>query len=88
MQPSLDGHFRFHVTEIIGFECFPLLPVMAWQIPGAFTITFAGSTGLAEILDEFFSFGQLLLSETQHGTDAFQRKRQAHVSRPDHGAFP
>ena len=42
----------------------------------------------AEIPDEVFAFFELLLFQTQHGTDAFQRKRQTQRCRPDHRAVP
>ena len=42
----------------------------------------------AEIPDEVFAFFELLLFETQHGTDAFQRKRQSQRRCPDHRAVP
>ena len=42
----------------------------------------------AEIPNEVFAFFELLLFQTQHGTDAFQRKRQSQGRRPDHRAVP
>ena len=42
----------------------------------------------AEIPDKVFAFFELLLFETQHSTDAFQRKRKPQRRRPDHRAMP
>ena len=87
-KPSLDSHFGFHITDIVFFESQPLIRGMGRKVAGTLTVGFRGRTGLTKILDEFFAFSQLLLFQTQHGTDAFQGKRQSHCGSPDHGAFP
>ena len=56
------------------FEDSPLVRSVFRQVAGPTAIGLCRCTGLAEILDELFAFGQLLLSEAQNGTDAFQRK--------------
>ena len=84
----LNGHLNLNITDVVPFEGSPLVWSVFRQIAGATAIDLCRRTGLAEILDEFFAFGQFLLSEAQNGTDTFQRQWQAHVSGPDHGAFP
>ena len=61
---------------------------MPGKIPGPAAFCLCWRTGLAEVPDEVFSLGQLLLPKPQHGSDAFQGKRQAHIRGPDHGALP
>lgn len=83
----LDGYLRLYITDVVSFERQPLAQGVLRQIAGALSIVFGGRTGLAEIFDEFLAFGQLLLFKPKNGTGAFQRKRQAHVCRPDHRVF-
>ena len=52
----LDGHFYFHVPEIIFFEAHPFFAVMLGQIPGPSAICFGGSAGTAEVADKVFPF--------------------------------
>ena len=84
----LNGHFDLDITDVVPFEGSPLVRSVFRQVAGSTTIGLCRRTGLAEILDELFAFGQFLLFEAQNGTDTFQRQWQAHVSGPDHGAFP
>jgi len=61
---------------------------MAWQIACAAAVGSGWAAGLTEITDQVLAFGELLLIQTEHGTDTLERERQAHVRRPDHGAAP
>lgn len=84
----LNGHLYLDVSDVVPLERSPLVRGMPRKIPGPATVCFRRGTGLAEVPDEVFALGQLLFPEAQHGTDAFQRKRQAHMRGPDHGALP
>ena len=44
--------------------------------------------GTAEVFNQVLAFLHLLTLQLQHGSDTFQGKRQTHIGRPDHGAFP
>ena len=85
-QLLLNGHFRLHIPEVIGFEGGPLLrgvcgkPAEGGAIPGLSRRT--------EIAHQVFAFLELLLLQTQHGAHPFQREWQAQSSRPHHGAVP
>ena len=81
-------HLGLYVTGIIAFEQLPLVRRMEGPVSGALAICLCGQTGLAEVFDELLALGELLLLQTENGTDAFQGKRQAHRGRPDHGAMP
>ena len=82
----LNGHFRFHIPKVVGFEKRPFLQRICRIMSNGRTVScFCRS---AEIPDEVFAFFELLLFQTQHGTDAFQRKRQSKGRRPDHRAVP
>ena len=82
----LNGHFRFHISKVVGFEQRPFLQRICRIMSNGRTVScFCRS---AEIPDEVFAFFELLLFQTQHGTDAFQRKRQSEGRRPDHCAVP
>ena len=61
---------------------------MEGPVPGALAICLGGEAGLAEVFDELLALSELLLLQTENSTDALQGKRQAHRSRPDHGAMP
>ena len=66
----LDGHFRFYIPEVVGFEQRPFLRRICRIMSNKRTVScFCWS---AEITDEVFAFFELLLFEAQHGTDAFQ----------------
>ena len=82
----LNGHFRFHISKVVGFEQRPFLRrICRIMSNGRAASCFCRS---AEITDKVFAFFELLLFETQHGTDAFQRKRQPQRRCPDHRAVP
>ena len=70
----LNGHLDLDITDVVPFEGSPLVRSVFRQVAGSTTIGLCRRTGLAEILDELFAFGQFLLSEAQNGTDTFQRK--------------
>lgn len=84
----LDAHFGLYVTGIVAFEQLPLVRRMEGPVPGALAICLGGEAGLAEVFDELLALSELLLLQTENSTDALQGKRQAHRSRPDHGAMP
>ena len=66
----LNGHFRFHIPEVIGFEKRPFLRRICRIMSNERTVPrFCRS---AEIPNEVFAFFELLLFEAQHSTDAFQ----------------
>ena len=66
----LNGHFRFHIPKVVGFEKRPFLQRICRIMSNGRTVScFCRS---AEIPDEVFAFFEFLLFETQHGTDAFQ----------------
>ena len=66
----LNGHFRFHIPEVVGFEKRPFLRRICRIMSNKRTVScFCRS---AEITDEVFAFFEFLLFQTQHGTDAFQ----------------
>ena len=71
----LDAHFSFYIADIIALEGFPFLRCMKGTIPGPATIGLCCSTGLAEVFDEVLALCELLLLQSQYGTDAFQGKR-------------
>ena len=82
----LDGHFRFHIPEVVGFEQRPFLRCICRMVSNERTVScFCRS---AEIPNEVFTFFEFLLFETQHSTDALQRKRQSQRRRPDHRTVP
>ena len=66
----LNGHFRFHISKVVGFEQRPFL----WHICRIMSNKRAVSCFCrsAEIPDEVFAFFEFLLFQTQHGTDTFQ----------------
>ena len=68
----LNGHLDLDITDVVPFEGVPLVGSVFRQVAGSTAIGLCRRTGLAEILDELFAFGQLLLSEAQNSTDAFQ----------------
>ena len=68
----LNGHLDLDITDVVPFEGSPLVRSVFRQVAGSTTIGLCRRTGLAEILDELFAFGQFLLSEAQNSTDAFQ----------------
>ena len=70
----LNGHLNLNITDVVPFEGRPLVWSVFRQVAGSTAIGLCRRTGLAEILDEFFAFGQFLLSEAQNGTDTFQRQ--------------
>ena len=82
----LNGHFRFHISKVVGFEQRPFLRRICRIMSNERTVL--GFCRSAEIPDKVFAFFELLLFETQHGTDAFQRKRQSQRCCPDHRAVP
>ena len=66
----LDGHFRFYIPEVIGFEQRPFLRGVRRIVSNERTVScFCRS---AEIPDEVFAFFELLLFQAQHGTDSLQ----------------
>ena len=66
----LNGHFRFHIPKVVGFEKRPFLQRICRIMSNGRTVfCFCRS---AEIPNEVFAFFELLLFEAQHGTDAFQ----------------
>ena len=82
----LNGHFRFHIPKVVGFEKRPFLRRICRIMSNKRAVScFCWG---AEIPNEVFAFFELLLFQTQHGTDAFQRKRQSQGRRPDHRAVP
>ena len=82
----LDGHFRFHIPEVIGFEQRPFFRRVCRIVPDKTAVPCLGRG--AEVPDEVFAFFELLLFQTQHSTDTFQRKRQSQRCCPDHRAVP
>ena len=68
----LDGHFDLNITDVISLEGRPFVRRVFRQIAGPTAVGLRRRTGLTEILDEFFAFGQLLLPKPQNGTDALQ----------------
>ena len=82
----LNGHFRFHIPEVVGFEQRPFLRSVCRIVSNKRTVScFCWG---AEIPNEVFAFLEFLLFQTQHSADAFQRKRQSQRRRPDHCAVP
>ena len=66
----LNGHFRFHISKVVGFEQRPFLRRVCRIMSNERTVPcFCRS---AEIPNEVFAFFELLLFQPQHGTDAFQ----------------
>ena len=66
----LNGHLRFHIPEVIGFEQRPFLRGICRIMSNKRTVPrFCRG---AEIPDEVFAFFELLLFETQHSTNALQ----------------
>ena len=88
LQAFLDGHLGLDVTDVVAFKGGPLDRLVFWTVTGATVVGFRGNTGLTEELDQFFTFRELLLFQPEHRADAFQRQRQSHRGRPDHGAAP
>ena len=85
-QLLLDGHLRFHIPEVVGFEPFPFLrgvlrvmaigdavPVLGW---------------CAEVADEVFALFQLLLLQAEDSAHTLQREGKAQGRRPHHRAAP
>ena len=66
----LDGHFRFHIPEVVGFEQRPLVRCVCRIVPDKAAVPCLGRS--AEVPDEIFAFFELLLFQPQHSTDAFQ----------------
>ena len=87
-EPSLNGHFSLHISDVVLFESQPLIRGVSWKVTGALTVGFCRRTGLTEIFDEFLALGQLLLFKPKHGTDTLKGKRQTHRGSPNHGAAP
>ena len=83
-----DLHLHFHISSVIGHECLPFFRRMYSEIPGAAFVCLGGLTGLAEVPNQVFAFGELLLLQPDGGTDILQGKWQARICRPDHGAVP
>ena len=66
----LNGHFRFYIPEVVGFEQRPFLRRICRIMSNKRAVS-CFCRG-AEIPNEVFAFFEFLLFETQHGTDAFQ----------------
>ena len=82
----LDRHLGFNIAEVIGLEGGPFLRrVLRLMEEG---IALLGLGRGAEVSDEVFALLELLLFQAKHGTDTFQRKRQAEGSSPHHCAAP
>ena len=82
----LDGHLRLNITEVIRFEERPLFRGVCRIMSKRVAIPRFG--GGAEITDQVLALFELLLLQTQHCADTFQRKRQAEGRRPHHRAMP
>lgn len=72
LQALLNGHLGLNVSDVIPFEGCPLLRRVIWIVSGPLAICLCRSTGLAEVLDEVFSFSELLFFQTEDGTDTFE----------------
>ena len=71
-KPSLDGHFGLYIADVVLFESQPLIRGMSRKVAGTLSVGLGRRTGLTEIFDEVFAFGQFLLFKTKHRTNAFQ----------------
>ena len=56
-------HFGFNVPGVVGFEAFPLVWGIGWEVACTTTIAFRRLTRNAEILYKVFTFGELLFVE-------------------------
>ena len=65
----LDAHLGLYVTGIVALEQLPLVRRMEGPVSGALAIRLGGKTGLAEVFDELLALGELLLLQTENGTD-------------------
>ena len=88
LQAFLDGHLGFDVTDVVALKGGPLERFVFRTVTGAAIVGLRRDAGLTEELDQFFTFRELLLFQPEHRADAFQRQRQSHRGRPDHGAAP
>ena len=87
-QLCLNGHFRFYVPQVIGFECFPFFWRMVRQIPCTPSVGFRGQARLTEILDQVLAFFKLLLIQLKYSANTGKRKRQTKIGGPYHGTSP
>ena len=71
-EPCLDGHLRLHIADVVSLERQPFICGVLRQITGALTVGLSWRTGLAEIFDEVFAFGQLLLFQSENSPDSLQ----------------
>ena len=71
-EPCLDGHLRLHIADVVFFKCLPFVRGVFVEIAGALTVGLRWRTGLAEIFDEVFAFGQLLLFQSENSPDSLQ----------------
>ena len=66
----LNGHFRFHISKVVGFEQRPFLRRICRIMSNKRAVS-CFCRG-AEIPNEVFAFFEFLLFEGQHSTDTFQ----------------
>ena len=71
-EPLLNLHLRLHIPKVIRLEPFPFLCVMLRQVSRPAAVYFRGLTGNAEIPDQVFALGQLLLFQSKRRTHALQ----------------
>ena len=65
-KPLLYLHLRLHITQVIGFEPLPLLPVMPRQVPRPAAVCLGRLARDTEIPDQVFPLRQLLLLQPKH----------------------
>ena len=87
-QARLNGHFGLHIADVVFLESQPLVRGMSRKVAGTLSVGLGRRTGLTEIFDEVFAFGQFLLFKPKYRTDTFQRKRQPHCCSPHHRTLP
>ena len=71
-QLILDCKFDFNITDIVGFECFPLVRGIGRIVSCTATICFGCLAGNTKITNKVFAFFHLLVLQFKYRTDAFK----------------